>query len=55
MLGVVEENRAAYRFWQQLGFDLVRQTEPRQFGKKTQAVYVMRRYVTQQSVPANRR
>lgn len=26
MLGVVEENRAAYRFWQGLGFELVRQT-----------------------------
>jgi ribosomal protein S18 acetylase RimI-like enzyme len=47
MLGVVEENRAAYRFWQQLGFELVRQTEPRPFGKKTQAVYVMRRALEQ--------
>jgi GNAT superfamily N-acetyltransferase len=45
MLGVVEENQAACRFWQQLGFDLVRQTEPRPFGKKTQTVYVMRRGV----------
>jgi ribosomal protein S18 acetylase RimI-like enzyme len=43
MLGVVEQNRAAYRFWQQQGFELVRQTEPRTFGKKTQTVYVMRK------------
>ena len=43
MLGVVEENQAAYRFWQQLGFRLVRQTEPRAFGKKIQTVYVMQR------------
>jgi len=43
MLGVVEENRAAYRFWQGQGFALVRQTEPRPFGRKTQAVYVMQK------------
>ena len=34
MLGVVEENLAAYRFWQKVGFELVRTTEPRPFGKK---------------------
>jgi ribosomal protein S18 acetylase RimI-like enzyme len=43
MLGVVEENDAAHHFWRKLGFELVRKTEPRLFGKKTQAVYVMRR------------
>jgi ribosomal protein S18 acetylase RimI-like enzyme len=43
MLGVVEENRSAYKFWQQMGFELVRQTEPRSFGRKTQSVYVMRK------------
>ena len=43
MLGVVEENQAAYRFWQNLGFELVRQTEPRAFGRKTQKVYIMQR------------
>jgi GNAT superfamily N-acetyltransferase len=41
MLGVVEDNHQAYSFWQRMGFVLVRVTEPRQFGKKTQAVYVM--------------
>ncbi|MBI5954117.1 MAG: GNAT family N-acetyltransferase [Chloroflexi bacterium] len=43
MLGVVEENQAAYEFWQRLGFEFVRKTEPRPFGKKTQSVYVMRK------------
>jgi ribosomal protein S18 acetylase RimI-like enzyme len=43
MLGVVEDNAPAYTFWQHLGFEPVRKTEPRQFGKKTQAVYMMRR------------
>jgi GNAT superfamily N-acetyltransferase len=43
MLGVVEDNRSAYRFWTQNGFDLVRKTEPRLFGKKNQPVSVMLR------------
>jgi len=43
MLGVVEENRGAYRFWEQAGFALVRTTEPRPFGRKVQAVHVMNR------------
>lgn len=42
MLGVVEENVRAYRFWQQVGFRLVRQTEPRRFGKKAHSVYVLK-------------
>ena len=50
MLGVVEDNHAAYSFWQQLGFELVRQTEPRPFGKKMQTVYVLRRWVIQESM-----
>ena len=49
MLGVVEQNRAAYRFWQNLGFELVRQTEPRTFGRKTQKVYIMQRDLPQES------
>jgi len=43
MLGVVEENQPAYKFWSRMGFEFVRQTEPRQFGDKTQTVSVMRR------------
>jgi GNAT superfamily N-acetyltransferase len=43
MLGVVKENKPAYRFWSRMGFELVRITEPRQFGEKIQTVNVMRR------------
>jgi ribosomal protein S18 acetylase RimI-like enzyme len=43
MLGVVEENMHAYKFWSRMGFEFVRQTEPRQFGNKTQTVSIMRR------------
>lgn len=45
MLGVVEENQRAFHFWEQQGFALVRATEPQQFGKKMQAVSVMRRVI----------
>jgi ribosomal protein S18 acetylase RimI-like enzyme len=43
MLGVVEENTQAYAFWQHLGFELIRTTEPKHFGKKWQRVYVLRK------------
>ncbi len=43
MLGVVAENVRAYKFWNRIGFAFVRETEPRQFGNKTQTVKVMRR------------
>jgi ribosomal protein S18 acetylase RimI-like enzyme len=43
MLGVVYENMRAFRFWNRMGFELVRKTEPRQFGNKTHTVSVMRR------------
>jgi ribosomal protein S18 acetylase RimI-like enzyme len=43
MLGVVEENTLAYTFWHNLGYELIRETEPRQFGKKVQKVYVMQK------------
>ena len=45
MLGVVEENIAALRFWQALGFTLQSTSAPRPFGKKMQVVYVMRREI----------
>lgn len=41
MLGVVEENERAYQFWRKVGFEFVRETEPRQLGNKTQTVRVM--------------
>jgi ribosomal protein S18 acetylase RimI-like enzyme len=46
MLGVVEENRATFLFWQRLGFKLVRRSEPRPFGKKVQTVTVMQKDIS---------
>jgi ribosomal protein S18 acetylase RimI-like enzyme len=43
MLGVVDENKRAYKFWNRMGFEFVRKTEPQQFGDKTQTVSIMRR------------
>jgi ribosomal protein S18 acetylase RimI-like enzyme len=43
MLGVVEDNIRAYKFWNRMGFEFVRETEPRQFGNKVQTVKVMQR------------
>jgi hypothetical protein len=45
MLGVVEENHSAIQFWSNNSFTVIRKTEPRKFGKKMQAVFVMRRDV----------
>jgi GNAT superfamily N-acetyltransferase len=42
-LSVVEANELGLQFWKSLGFEVIRKTEPRQFGKKTHAVYVMSR------------
>jgi GNAT superfamily N-acetyltransferase len=44
-LSVVEVNKVGLQFWKSLGFEVIRKTEPRQFGNKTHAVYVMRRAV----------
>jgi RimJ/RimL family protein N-acetyltransferase len=44
-LSVVEANEQGLKFWQSLGFEVIRKTEPRQFGNKTHAVYVMSRTV----------
>jgi ribosomal protein S18 acetylase RimI-like enzyme len=41
MLGVVEENFRAFQFWSNLGFEVVRETAPQQFGKKMQVVKIM--------------
>lgn len=53
MLGVVEDNKAAYAFWQQMGFTLHSQKEPHQFGKKLQAVCVMRRSLVANALVTN--
>ncbi len=43
MLGVVEENPRAYKFWSRMGFEFVQKREPEQFGNKMHSVIVMRR------------
>jgi len=42
MLGVVEQNEKAFRFWQRLGFEVVEKRSPTRFGQKEQTVVVMR-------------
>ncbi len=44
-LSVIEANELGLRFWKSLGFEIIRQTEPRQFGNKTHNLYVMSRTV----------
>jgi ribosomal protein S18 acetylase RimI-like enzyme len=51
MLGVVEENQRGIHFWESMGFEFVRQTEPRQFGEKIQAVTVLRRQLLDDQEP----
>ncbi|MBI5958244.1 MAG: GNAT family N-acetyltransferase [Chloroflexi bacterium] len=41
-LGVVEANAGALRFWQRMGFEIVRRTPPRPFGNRTHVVIMMR-------------
>ncbi len=45
MVGVVEENERAYRFWMSMGFEFIYRTEPQQFGDKMQTVSIMRRRI----------
>lgn len=44
-LSVVEANELGLQSWKSLGFEVIRKTEPRQFGNKIHAVYVMSRPV----------
>lgn len=44
-LCVIEANQPGLQFWKSLGFEIIRKTEPRRFGNKTHAVYVMSRAV----------
>ena len=48
-LGVVENNRAGYRFWRMVGFEPLRLTEPRWFGEKLQVVHVLHYSLEQQT------
>jgi len=45
MLGVVEDNKSALLFWKKQGFNKIRQTEPRQFGRKLQKVIILQRSI----------
>ena len=51
MLGVVEENTLAYKFWKRMGFEFVRETEPGKFGNKTHTVSVMRQSISEGNSP----
>ena len=51
MLGVVEENIHAYKFWIKMGFEFVRKTESRHFGNKTQTVSIFRRTLLDTKMP----
>lgn len=43
LLGVLEENEKAHRFWQSLGFKLVEKRPPEQFGKLNHVVLILAR------------
>ena len=45
MLSVVDANKQGSRFWQRLGFEEVRETEPKRFGSKTHVLSVMKKSV----------
>ena len=42
-LCVIEANQKGLQFWQKMGFEIIRQTEPKQYGIKTHKVYVLSR------------
>ena len=46
MLSVIKENEAAHRFWSRIGFQNVRDVEPRQFGNKLQGRWEMAKTVS---------
>jgi GNAT superfamily N-acetyltransferase len=47
-LGVVDENEKAYRFWQQMGFEVVEKQPPRKIGLKDQVINTMVRHLSQE-------
>ena len=42
-LGVVEQNKRAYDFWQRLGFEAQEKRLPKRYGNKENVVFVMKR------------
>ena len=45
MASVVEANVKVLRLWKQMGFEVIRRTEPKQFGQKFHSLYIIRRAV----------
>jgi GNAT superfamily N-acetyltransferase len=45
LIGVIEENERACRFWKQMGFEILEKQPPRQFGLNNQVVITMVRYL----------
>ncbi|MGF1521445.1 MAG: hypothetical protein ACFBSF_03895 [Leptolyngbyaceae cyanobacterium] len=42
-LCAIAPNLPGRQFWQRMGFEVIRQTAPRDYGRKTHEVYVYRR------------
>jgi ribosomal protein S18 acetylase RimI-like enzyme len=42
-LTVITTNERAFRFWQAQGFDIIRTTDPKTYGRNYHRLYVMRR------------
>lgn len=49
MLGVVEDNLKGLKFWLEQGFILLRETEPRRFGQKSQKVTILQKVIERSS------
>lgn len=45
MGSVVEENYKVLRLWKQLGFILVRETQPKKFAQKVQTLYIVKKSI----------
>lgn len=45
-LGVAEQNKAAFRFWHRLGFDMVEKRPPKPWGNKAVVIIVMQKWAT---------
>lgn len=46
MGSVVEENIKVLRLWKRMGFEVIRQAPPRQFGQKTHSLSIIRRTIS---------
>lgn len=53
-LCVIEANSTGLRFWQQMGFEITRQTDPKAYGSKKHRLYVMSRTISKASAPKDK-